>query len=30
MSHEELNDQALIRREKLKTLEEKGIDPYGK
>ncbi|PFH82290.1 lysine--tRNA ligase [Bacillus sp. AFS088145] len=30
MSHEELNDQALIRREKLKTLEGKGIDPFGK
>jgi lysyl-tRNA synthetase class 2 len=30
MSHEELNDQALVRREKLKVLEEKGIDPFGK
>lgn len=27
---EELNDQLLVRREKLKKLYEKGIDPFGK
>lgn len=27
---EELNDQLLVRREKLKNLYEKGIDPFGK
>lgn len=30
MSHEELNDQLLVRREKLHNLREKGIDPFGK
>ncbi len=30
MSHEELNDQLLVRREKLHKLREKGIDPFGK
>ncbi len=27
---EELNDQLLVRREKLHTLREKGLDPFGK
>lgn len=30
MSHEELNDQLLVRREKLAQLREKGMDPFGK
>ncbi|MBP3039296.1 lysine--tRNA ligase [Bacillaceae bacterium Marseille-Q3522] len=30
MSQEELNDQLLVRREKLKQLREAGIDPFGK
>ena len=30
MSHEELNDQLLVRREKLGQLREKGLDPFGK
>jgi lysyl-tRNA synthetase, class II len=30
MSHEELNDQLLVRREKLKKLQEMGVDPFGK
>ncbi|KKB42778.1 lysine--tRNA ligase [Bacillus thermotolerans] len=30
MSHEELNDQLLVRREKLQTLRDKGLDPFGK
>ncbi|MFT4416012.1 lysine--tRNA ligase [Fredinandcohnia humi] len=30
MSHEELNDQLIVRREKLHTLREKGLDPFGK
>ncbi|MCP8971153.1 lysine--tRNA ligase [Ectobacillus ponti] len=30
MSHEELNDQLLVRREKLHNLREKGLDPFGK
>lgn len=30
MSHEELNDQLIVRREKLAQLREKGIDPFGK
>ncbi|MBW7651644.1 lysine--tRNA ligase [Anoxybacillus sp. ST4] len=30
MSHEELNDQLLVRREKLHKLREQGIDPFGK
>ncbi|MCD7036675.1 lysine--tRNA ligase [Metabacillus sp. GX 13764] len=29
-NHEELNDQLQVRREKLHTLREKGIDPFGK
>ncbi|SEN83805.1 lysyl-tRNA synthetase, class II [Mesobacillus persicus] len=30
MSHEELNDQFLVRREKMNALREKGLDPFGK
>ncbi|MGM7684115.1 lysine--tRNA ligase [Cytobacillus sp. Hm23] len=30
MSTEELNDQLIVRREKLHKLEENGIDPFGK
>jgi len=30
MSHEELNDQLIVRREKLTQLRGKGIDPFGK
>ncbi len=30
MNHEELNDQLIVRREKLHTLREKGVDPFGK
>ncbi|KRG12868.1 lysyl-tRNA synthetase [Virgibacillus soli] len=30
MSQEELNDQLLVRREKMQTLREGGIDPFGK
>nr|WP_155113772.1 lysine--tRNA ligase [Metabacillus mangrovi] len=30
MNHEELNDQLQVRREKLHTLREKGLDPFGK
>jgi lysyl-tRNA synthetase, class II len=30
MNHEELNDQLKVRREKLHTLREKGLDPFGK
>lgn len=30
MSHEELNDQLLVRREKMNALREKGMDPFGK
>ena len=30
MNHEELNDQLLVRREKLHSLREQGIDPFGK
>ncbi|MFD3448337.1 lysine--tRNA ligase [Microbacteriaceae bacterium 4G12] len=30
MNHEELNDQLLVRREKLRSLREKGMDPFGK
>ncbi|ATI50654.1 MULTISPECIES: lysine--tRNA ligase [Bacillus cereus group] len=30
MNHEELNDQLLVRREKLHNLREQGIDPFGK
>ncbi|GGE84896.1 lysine--tRNA ligase [Priestia taiwanensis] len=29
MSHEELNDQLLVRREKLHNLREQGLDPFG-
>ncbi|WP_062350133.1 lysine--tRNA ligase [Bacillus kwashiorkori] len=29
MSHEELNDQLQVRREKLELLRSKGIDPFG-
>lgn len=30
MSHEELNDQLIVRREKMENLRSKGIDPFGK
>src|SRR5690606_8487579 len=30
MSHEELNNQLQVRREKLATLRESGVDPFGK
>ncbi|WP_409273010.1 lysine--tRNA ligase [Neobacillus sp. SCS-31] len=30
MSQEELNDQLLVRREKMNELRQKGIDPFGK
>ncbi|RHW31835.1 lysine--tRNA ligase [Neobacillus notoginsengisoli] len=30
MSHEELNDQLLVRREKMNEMRQKGIDPFGK
>jgi lysyl-tRNA synthetase class 2 len=30
MSHEELNDQLLVRREKMQKLREQGMDPFGK
>ncbi|MGL4522062.1 MAG: lysine--tRNA ligase [Bacilli bacterium] len=30
MAHEELNDQLLVRREKMNTLRNQGIDPFGK
>jgi len=30
MSHEELNDQLIVRREKMEELRAKGIDPFGK
>lgn len=30
MSHEELNDQLLVRREKMHAMREKGLDPFGK
>lgn len=30
MSHEEVNDQIQVRREKLDAFREKGIDPFGK
>ncbi|MCY8233791.1 lysine--tRNA ligase [Priestia endophytica] len=30
MSQEELNDQLIVRREKMKELQEQGIDPFGK
>lgn len=30
MSNEELNDQVLVRREKMQSIRESGIDPFGK
>ncbi|AIE58609.1 lysine--tRNA ligase [Bacillus methanolicus] len=30
MSHEELNDQLKVRRDKMNQLREKGLDPFGK
>lgn len=30
MSHEELNDQLKVRREKMQTMRENGLDPFGK
>jgi lysyl-tRNA synthetase, class II len=30
MSHEELNDQLQVRREKMNAIREKGMDPFGK
>jgi lysyl-tRNA synthetase, class II len=30
MSQEELNDQLMVRREKMSALRQKGIDPFGK
>ncbi len=30
MNHEELNDQLLVRREKMNNLREQGMDPFGK
>ncbi|MEH7251856.1 lysine--tRNA ligase [Neobacillus niacini] len=30
MSHEELNDQLKVRREKMNTMRENGLDPFGK
>lgn len=30
MSQEELNDQFIVRREKMNALREKGLDPFGK
>ncbi|WP_071458839.1 lysine--tRNA ligase [Bacillus massilinigeriensis] len=30
MSHEELNDQLQVRREKMEAFREKGLDPFGK
>ncbi|RIW29841.1 lysine--tRNA ligase [Bacillus salacetis] len=30
MSHEEINDQLRVRREKMDTLRQKGLDPFGK
>lgn len=30
MNHEELNDQLIVRREKLHNLREQGMDPFGK
>ncbi|WP_066302068.1 lysine--tRNA ligase [Bacillus sp. FJAT-29937] len=29
-NHEELNDQLIVRREKMNSLREKGLDPFGK
>ena len=30
MSQEELNDQFLVRREKMNSMRENGLDPFGK
>ena len=30
MSQEELNDQLRVRREKMNTMRENGLDPFGK
>jgi lysyl-tRNA synthetase, class II len=30
MSHEEINDQFRVRREKMESIREKGMDPFGK
>ncbi|PLR91880.1 lysine--tRNA ligase [Bacillus sp. T33-2] len=30
MSHEELNDQLIVRRQKMNALRENGLDPFGK
>ncbi|MGJ7913686.1 lysine--tRNA ligase [Neobacillus sp. LXY-1] len=30
MSNEELNDQLIVRREKMSAMREKGLDPFGK
>ncbi len=30
MSHEELNDQLIVRRQKMEDLRAQGIDPFGK
>ncbi|MBD1383201.1 lysine--tRNA ligase [Metabacillus arenae] len=30
LNHQEINDQLRVRREKLHTLREKGLDPFGK
>ncbi|MED3561352.1 lysine--tRNA ligase [Bacillus xiapuensis] len=30
MSQEELNDQLIVRREKMNSMREKGLDPFGK
>ena len=30
MSHEEINDQLRVRREKMENLRQKGLDPFGK
>ena len=30
MSHEELNDQLIVRRQKMEELRAQGIDPFGK
>ena len=30
MSQEELNDQLKVRREKMNTMRENGLDPFGK
>ena len=30
MSQEELNDQLVVRREKMNSMRENGLDPFGK